>query len=388
MAQTVGDRGARTRHWSGSDVSIGAVVSQLTRLHASVARHEAGDHEHAHPRNCVMNLVIVARDADDKARAIEVADRIACHHPLRAITVLHEKAHGSSRIDAEVETTAAQAVIGHAVQCENIRLDVLGPAGDHLYSLVDPLLVPDVHTYLWWMGSPPLSEPAFAESLEMAEVLVVDSAGFERPFVSVLELAGLAAEVGDRIGISDLQWGRLRPWRELVAQFFSPESRRAFLEGVNGVGLDYAGEGRGNRTAAALVAGWLASTLSWKLKRAAAGGGGVVVAFYEAPREHPVEVDLRSVPDQSLREGELCAARIESVAGGRTCRLSVTRPGDGSGQVVEEVLLGEAPGLRQVLSMESPDEGDLMLRLLSAAGRDPVYLSALREAAALLRALR
>lgn len=389
MASAVGSRATRSLHWRGEGTTIGEVVAQLTKLHAKVARHEAGDHEHAHTRNCVMNLVTVARHREDRARAVEVADTIARHHPLRAITILHDARHGGSTITAEIDTTVAEGVIGQVVQCENVRLDVVGPAGTHLYSLVEPLLVPDVHTYLWWMGAPPLSEPAFRESLELAEVLVVDSATFERPFISVLELSELAAEVGERIGVSDLQWGRLRPWRELIAQFFSPGSRRSLLDGVNGVGVDYVGEGRGNRIPAALLAGWLASMLGWKLKRAAGGAGGVVVAWFESPREHPVEVAFRSVPPQEgLSDGELAAVRLDAVAGGVTGAMSIRRDPEDATQVVEQIETGENHSLRQVLALENPDEGDLLLRLLASVGKDPVYEAALQSAAELLRALR
>jgi hypothetical protein len=128
-----------------------------------------------------------------------------------------------------------------------------------------------------------------------------------------------------RLGMADLQWSRLRPWREMIAQFFSPRDRRPFLDGISEIGLDYAGEGRGNRIAASLAAGWLASSLDWTLDRAAAGTGGVVAAYYAAPRGHTVEVNFRSVPKENLLPGELTAVRIGGVSGGMTFRLSLMR---------------------------------------------------------------
>src|SRR6266571_3861929 len=96
------------------------------------------------------------------------------------------------------------------------------------------------------------SASAFGRLLEMSNLLAVDSASFERPFLVTLELAGLAEAVGRQVPISDFHWARLQPWRELVAQFFQPQERLGFLRGINAVGVDYAGEGRGNRVAAAL----------------------------------------------------------------------------------------------------------------------------------------
>jgi len=125
-----------------------------------------------------------------------------------------------------------------------------------------------------------------------------------------------------RLGLADLQWSRLRPWRETIAQFFGPLDRRSFLTGISEVGIDYAGEGRGNRIAAALLTGWMASSLGWKLKRAAAGQGGVVFAHYETARQS-VEVDFRSVQREHLSPGELSAVRIGGASRGTTFRLSV-----------------------------------------------------------------
>jgi glucose-6-phosphate dehydrogenase assembly protein OpcA len=114
-----------------------------------------------------------------------------------------------------------------------------------------------------------------------------------------------------KLGLADLQWSRLRTWRETIAQFFTPYDRRAFLQGISEVGIDYAGQGRGNRIGAAFVTGWMASALGWKLQRATSGAGGVVVAHYTLGRR-AVEVNFRSVPKEQLANGEVSAIRIEA----------------------------------------------------------------------------
>src|SRR5207247_10671327 len=114
--------------------------------------------------------------------------------------------------------------------------------------------------------------------------LVVDSAQFERPYHTFRGLSALLNVAHHRLGLADLQWARLKPWRETIAQFFTPRDRRSFLGGIAEVGVDYEGDGRGNRIAAALITGWMATALGWNLKRAAAGPGGDVVAYYEERR--------------------------------------------------------------------------------------------------------
>src|SRR5260370_38165406 len=83
--------------------------------------------------------------------------------------------------------------------------------------------------------------------------------------------------------MADLHWARLDPWRETIAQFFAPVARRSFLSGITSVGIDYTGEGRGNRIPSSVLVGWIASALGWKLQRPTGGPGGV------AARPHPAE---------------------------------------------------------------------------------------------------
>jgi hypothetical protein len=152
--------------------------------------------------------------------------------------------------------------------------------------------------------------------------LVVDSARFSEPHNSFGDFARLLRVAHHRLGLSDLQWSRLAPWREQIAQFFTPLDRRPFLRGISEVGVDYEGEGRGNRIVAALITGWMASALGWQLKRAAAGTGGVVVAQYDTGGRS-VEVEFRSVRKEHLAPGELSAVRLAGVSQGTTFRLSM-----------------------------------------------------------------
>src|SRR2546423_8852303 len=212
--------------------------------------------------------------------------------------------------------------MGCPTECEIITIHVGGQAADHLAELLDPLLVSGVPTYLWWLGTPPFGKKELLDALRICDGLVVDSARFEEPHRSFHGLSRLLKVAHHRLGLADMQWSRLRPWRETIAQFFTPADRRKFLSGIAEVGVDYAGEGRGNRIAAALITGWIAAALGWKLKRAAAGTGGVVVAHYEAGNRF-IEVDFRPVEKDHLASGEVSAVRIGGASQGTTFRLSV-----------------------------------------------------------------
>jgi hypothetical protein len=107
--------------------------------------------------------------------------------------------------------------------------------------------------------------------------------------------------------------------------FFSPDERRAFMNGVGEVGIDYVGHGRGNRVGAALIVGWLASALGWKLQRAVGGAGGIVSAQYAAAGSRTVDIAFRSVQKARMGPGDLGAIRIVGAAGGKTFKVTVER---------------------------------------------------------------
>jgi glucose-6-phosphate dehydrogenase assembly protein OpcA len=323
--------------WHGVDVSVSEVVAALSEIRRKFALEEAGDSEHPHPRNTVMTLVAVVANDSEERRAEQACRTISEQHPAQAIVIREHAEMSGGDMEGWITTDVVHPQTARPFMCEIVRLHVRGALGEHLAALVDPLLVSGVPTYLWWVGTPPFETHEFQDALRICDALVVDSAHFSEPHHAFLGLANLQATAHKRLGIGDFQWSRLRPWRESVAQFFSPADRRPLMSGINEVGMDYAGEGRGNRIAAAVMTGWLSSALGWKLQKATAGGGGIVVAQYIVDGWRPVAVNLRSVPKEHLESGELNAVRIAGSSGGTTFRITVERdPGRGHGDILNE----------------------------------------------------
>jgi len=308
--------------WHAENVTLSDVLAALSEIRYKFARDETGDDEHLHPRTCVMTLISVSPSERDEELARRTTLSIGTEHPAQAI-VIREKAPIRGRhLDAWITSEVREPEVACGWQCEIITLHVHGHAAEHLAELVDPLLASGVPTYLWWLGTPPFGKKELLDALRVCDGLVVDSARFEEPYTSFRRMAGLLKVAHHRLGLADVQWARLRPWRETIAQFFTPMDRRGFLNGIAEVGVDYVGEGRGNRIAAALLTGWVGAALGWKIKRAAAGTGGVVVAHYEAG-DRSVEVDFRPVIREHLAPGEISAVRIGGSSQGTTFRLSV-----------------------------------------------------------------
>ncbi|TAN34805.1 hypothetical protein EPN29_01855 [bacterium] len=326
MSATV--RPAPGLDWQGEAVTIGDVLNALNGIRKKFAAAALGDEEQPHPRSCVMTLVGVTATESDERRAQRASRAIAIHHPSLAIVIRDQPDMPMGRIEAAITTGTHQPASAGAVQFELVTLRVRGAAGEHLAALVDPMLLSGIPTYLWWLGTPPFGARELEDALRICDALVVDSSRFDAPYHSFLGLSRLAASSHRGLGVADFQWARLTPWRESIAQFFGPADRRAFLSGLSGLGIDYAGEGRGNRVAAALLIGWFASALGWKLQRAAGGAGGVVVAHFATGAGRRLEVAFRSVTKAHLAPGEVSAVRIGGSSGGRTFQLSVQRDPD------------------------------------------------------------
>ena len=121
--------------WRGTDVSVGEVLRQLKALRAGAA---------GAPRNSVLDVIIIASDAAEAERAAAAVERLAIHHPCRALVVVDEPGAGSSRIDATITERGEPEPGGTGSVHEQVFLRVQGPAAEHIPSLVDSLLLPDV----------------------------------------------------------------------------------------------------------------------------------------------------------------------------------------------------------------------------------------------------
>lgn len=344
MAQAINQSGAGTLDWKGEGVTIGQVLDALTEIRRKFAEAQSPDLDHPHPRNTVMSLVAVAANAEEEERAQRECRAIAAQHPSMAIVVRGQLDVKEGRIDASITAPAPQPVTepgsGTAAtppHYELVTLHVHGAASSHLAALVDPLLVSGVPTFIWWLGTPPFGSKEIRDALSIADALVVDSARFARPYHSFLGLASASTHAHHRLGLADLQWARLDPWRETIAQFFAPITRRAFLKGIAEIGIDYTGEGRGNRIPSVVLIGWIASALGWKLQRATGGAGGVVSAQFEAEGWRVVDVAFRPVVKPGLVEGEISTVRIAGGAEGATFRLSIARSPERSRRAVPDI---------------------------------------------------
>jgi glucose-6-phosphate dehydrogenase assembly protein OpcA len=160
-------------------------------------------------------------------------------------------------------------------------------------ALIQPLIRADLPCWVWWNSS--LDEaPEMLEKLAPPpRRLVVDtSLGSPR---RCLEILVQRIDAGQ--AINDLNWLRLRSWRESLAMVFDPPARRDAL--VHVVQLDIDVEGH-HPVKGLLLAAWIADRLGWHLVGSyevpGDGTGPGIGAEFERADGQTVQFRLMPVP--------------------------------------------------------------------------------------------
>ena len=124
--------------------------------------------------------------------------------------------------------------------------------------LMDPLVSADLPCWVWWNSS--LDEsPELLEALAPPPRRLVLDSSLGDPH-RCLELLVSRIEAGQ--AVNDLNWLRLRTWRESLAMVFDPPARRDALGHVVQLDIDVEGN---HPVKGLLFAAWLADRLGWHL---------------------------------------------------------------------------------------------------------------------------
>ncbi|HEX4539008.1 MAG TPA: glucose-6-phosphate dehydrogenase assembly protein OpcA [Acidimicrobiales bacterium] len=264
--------------WSGRGVGIGQVDDALLDLRRG--------EERAATRISTINLVVVAEDDADAARARNAMRQLGGRNPGRTVILMPDSA-ADPHVDAQVRLYHA-TVDACPVWWEEVQIKVGGPAGDHLDSLVEPLTLGDLPVTVWY----PSAVPDPAEPLVgAADVVVVESPpqpGEGGPTAGdtadgpVADVFSRLLELAQRRPLIDLSWIRLTPWRRLLVTLFDAGDFRHFA------GVVDRAEVAARPGSAMLLAGWLedrlelpASSVSRRsasdatITLVASGGGGI-----------------------------------------------------------------------------------------------------------------
>lgn len=316
-------------------------------------------------------------------RSPTVADAIASRNPCRIIAlcpVAGEDEGVTAQVSAYCPIQKQSSTT--LVCCEYITLKGTVPALERVAGLIPALLIGGLPKYLWWKATPDSNHSLFKRLAAVCNSVIFDSSDFnevEKSLVSVQELL----EAG--MPVADLNWRRLSAWQELTAEAFDPPQRRAALNEVDQVTIDYE---KGNPAQALMFLGWLASRLQWHPVSYQQEGGDYDLKRirFVTEQQRQVEAELAAIPTAESGEipGDLVALRVNSTNPNADCCTVLCS--ETSGCMRMEAGGGaQSCRFEQVTALADQKAELLLSQQLQRSGPDPLYEESLAVAAQILK---
>jgi len=302
-------------------------------------------------RAIVANLIALRDSERATDEALGVIGNIIGNNPCRVILITSEPDIDPPELMADIAIICQKSeTCRRCVCCDYIRLAGRGIMADNLPSMAATLVVSDLPVAVWW-PKPPFDRKDFIVFAGQANRVIVDSAAYSRD--DMKQLARFVEQTR-RMGtaVSDLNWARLTPYRQIFAQFFDSPECRDHLARIQSVRIE------ADTSTGLLIAGWLKAQLDksgYPLARewiALVPAAGAVVSF------------------QSL--AMTCAAGKKS--------FTVPRRNEST---IEARSVLDAQTMNRVVKAVLPPEDKLLGDELTFSGRDAIFETALASAAAL-----
>ncbi len=303
-----------------------------------------------------MNFIVWIDAVDRRDWILERSAMLGEKHPSLTIVLDHTGscAHGVTRRGEQAEP------VEFTVQGERVQIDVSCLNAETILRYVTALIKTSVPTILWWSGLNEDSAPIFDALLPLAATLLFDSSGGVADESTLHRLATFHAQ-HPHVILRDLAWLRVRPWQDIIANFFDDPEVVSELFAIRKLHVR-----SGSDAEAFYLGGWLASRLGWK-----ASGRDAFTDRNGAP------VDFVRV-----REGEV--RRVRSV-----CLDSETSWYHGEVTEDESVLRvwveGDHAREPRLYPLAAMDNASLLERaILEGVSADEIYETALNSVATLL----
>lgn len=402
--------------WAGKSVHLEEVEQELSVLwKLSADNMRTG--QNTGVRTSVLNLVICATDIEAAKQASGLLRNLASTHLGRVmVLILDSSASFPASISTWVTLRCFSMFSDLMRHCfEQITMIATGSATSAVANILQPLLKPELPIYLWWIGDPPDSSTAyFSDLVQLSNRVIVDSTSFMNPEQDLLTLASVCQAFPD-CAISDLNWGRLTPWRQLVAQFFDVMEYRPYLDGVNSIEIEHAaapfatqtrteeGDVSPNPAGALMLAGWLKSSLGWSIpsdKPAAQRDTASGTYYWQFDRSSSSQatrsrsgklaiatrpsISIRPQIQSQMRPGSICLVRLSSNVEGKLATFTIDREGDPNHALTSVDLPQGIRPQRTVSLTSEAKETKLFNDELEIIGHDHLYEQTLQEVTDLL----
>jgi glucose-6-phosphate dehydrogenase assembly protein OpcA len=406
--------------WAGKIVRMEEIEEVLASLwKISVDNLRVG--ANVRVRTSVLNLIICTPDIETAQQASRILRELSSTHLARVtILILDRSENAPPALNAWVTLRCFSMISDLMRHCfEQTTMLASGAAVRSVANIIQPLLKPDLPIYLWWLGDPPgPNDPTFNSLVDMSGRMIVDSTSFFNPEQDIRTLATLFQTSPD-CALSDLNWGRLTPWRQLIIQFFDVPEYRQYLAGVTSIEIEHAaaplatpmrterGDVSPNPTRALLLAGWLKARLGWSLTLDTATNNydttsgayhwsmerlanirttrSLTPTRSKTPKHgYLASISIRPQVQSELRPGSICLVRLASNIGDRQAIFTISRGDDPKHIIISVELSHELRSTRTVNLLAVQKESELLHDELEILGHDYPFEQTLLEVADML----
>ena len=171
--------------------------------------------------------------------------------------------------------------------------------------IVETLVPDELPSWLWWNGR--IDEaPEFLNALALPNRRLIIDTALGEPIVC---LNLLLQRIQSGQAVNDLNWLRLRGWRETLAMVFDPLQRRNALDNLQKIDIDI----EGSQTVQGLLLGaWIADRLNWKLESRISSKKDQLKVSFLRPDKTLVQVGITSLPigKPSINPGQIVGIRL------------------------------------------------------------------------------
>ncbi len=403
--------------WAGKIVrmeEVEDVLSSLWRMSADNLRIGAN----LSVRTSVLNLIICAPDVETAQRVSIILRKLSSTHLSRVVILILDSSENRPNAITAWVTLRCFSVISDLMRhCfEQTTMLASGSSIRFVANIIQPLLKPDLPVYLWWLGDPPdQNDPTFAGLVDLSNRIIVDSTSFFSPEQDIRTLAALF-QASPESALSDLNWGRLTPWRQLTIQFFDVPEYRPYLAGVDSIEIEHAvaplaaptrteqGDVSPNPTRALLLAGWLKARLGWTMvsKEYLDTASGTYHWIMERTANlrttrsltpirsktgklgNMASISIRPRVQTEMRPGSICLVRLVSKMENKQATFTISREDDLNNVLTSVELSHETRPKRTVSLAAENNEGELLRDELEILGHDYLFEQTLLEVAEML----
>lgn len=245
-------------------------------------------------RACSLNFILHSNDDNTEVGA-GLLDEITIKHPCRAIlahALPSKEEHLEAWVTARCHITPGKK---NQICCEQINVRWQGQGTRQLASVVHPLRIADLPTWMWWQKGRPTKENV-GPYISFVDRFIVDTSDMDSNITHLFDLKEVFQRLDKSDILYDINWIRLLPWRQSIARSFEEARGLLELEDLDLIDNVYVtvSKGEGISTQALLLVSWLATRLSWKLVDSKRENDKISIAFRLGRRR--VDVTIHAVP--------------------------------------------------------------------------------------------